>query len=194
MAMKLYPDTAIQDIADAIRSKNGSTDTYTVEQMAQAIENIPSGGGNLGWFTKSASGTVTYASSNNNNTSLIIFDLADIDFTPKTVLCRIQPESLAIIRAAVENTESPLTINKFLFCSYNLITDNNGLNNHIKSTARTYISNGAVGSNVPNGSNAAFTSQTADFIGNNGTSVYFRTTQGFGAYAGTTYDWIALGD
>lgn len=52
MAMKLYPDTAIQDIADAIRSKNGSTDTYTVGEMAQAIEDIPSGGGddNLGAF------------------------------------------------------------------------------------------------------------------------------------------------
>lgn len=45
MAMKLYPDTAIQDIADAIRAKNGSSDTYTVGQMAAAISNIPSGGG-----------------------------------------------------------------------------------------------------------------------------------------------------
>lgn len=45
MAMKLYPDTAIQDIADAIRSKNGSSDTYTVSEMAQAIEDIETGGG-----------------------------------------------------------------------------------------------------------------------------------------------------
>lgn len=45
MAMKLYSDTAIQDIADAIRSKNGSSDTYTVSEMAQAIEDIPSGSG-----------------------------------------------------------------------------------------------------------------------------------------------------
>lgn len=44
MAMKLYSETAIQDIADAIRSKNGSSDTYTVAEMAQAIEDIPSGG------------------------------------------------------------------------------------------------------------------------------------------------------
>lgn len=45
MAMKLYSDTAIQDIADAIRSKNGSSDTYTVAEMAQAIEDIETGGG-----------------------------------------------------------------------------------------------------------------------------------------------------
>lgn len=32
MANKAYSETAIQDIADAIREKNGSTDTYIVAQ------------------------------------------------------------------------------------------------------------------------------------------------------------------
>ena len=41
MAMKLYSDSDISDIADAIRSKNGSSDTYKVSQMASAIQNIP---------------------------------------------------------------------------------------------------------------------------------------------------------
>jgi len=44
MSLKLYEETNIQDIADAIRSKNGLSDTYTVAEMAQAIEDIPSGG------------------------------------------------------------------------------------------------------------------------------------------------------
>lgn len=44
MAMKLYSDTDIQNIANAIRSKNGSSDTYKVSQMASAISAIPSGG------------------------------------------------------------------------------------------------------------------------------------------------------
>lgn len=35
------------DIADAIRSKNGSSDTYTPREMAAAIEAIPQSGGNL---------------------------------------------------------------------------------------------------------------------------------------------------
>lgn len=45
MALKLYDEADIQDIADAIRGKNGSSDTYTVSQMADAITAIPSGGG-----------------------------------------------------------------------------------------------------------------------------------------------------
>lgn len=44
MAMKLYSDSDISDIADAIRSKNGSSDTYKVSEMASAISAIPSGG------------------------------------------------------------------------------------------------------------------------------------------------------
>lgn len=45
MALKLYSDTDIQNIANAIRTKNGSSDTYKVSEMASAIQNIPSGGG-----------------------------------------------------------------------------------------------------------------------------------------------------
>lgn len=36
---------ALQDIADAIREKNGSSDTYTPSEMAEAIREIESGGG-----------------------------------------------------------------------------------------------------------------------------------------------------
>lgn len=45
--VKLYEDTNIKAIADAIRAKNGSTDTYKVSEMASAIEAIQSGGGNI---------------------------------------------------------------------------------------------------------------------------------------------------
>ena len=38
-------DGYFSDIADAIRGKNGSSDTYTPSQMPQAITDIPSGGG-----------------------------------------------------------------------------------------------------------------------------------------------------
>lgn len=40
MANKLYDETSIQAIATAIRGKNGSSDSYTVGQMAQAISDI----------------------------------------------------------------------------------------------------------------------------------------------------------
>ena len=44
MANKLYDETSIQNIADAIRIRNGLSDSYTVSQMAQAVLDIPIGG------------------------------------------------------------------------------------------------------------------------------------------------------
>lgn len=41
MANKLYEESCIQDIAAAIREKNGSNNTYTVAQMGAAILQIP---------------------------------------------------------------------------------------------------------------------------------------------------------
>lgn len=41
MTKKLYNEADIQAIADAIRLKNGATDTYKVAEMAQAIKDIP---------------------------------------------------------------------------------------------------------------------------------------------------------
>ena len=42
--VKLYEDTNIKAIADAIREKNGTTETYKPSEMASAIEGIKSGG------------------------------------------------------------------------------------------------------------------------------------------------------
>lgn len=42
MTQVLITETYLEDIADAIREKNGSESTYTPAQMAAAIENIPS--------------------------------------------------------------------------------------------------------------------------------------------------------
>lgn len=44
MSKKLYEESNISAIADAIRAKNGSQDTYTTAEMADAIDDIPSGG------------------------------------------------------------------------------------------------------------------------------------------------------
>lgn len=41
--LKLYEESCVQDIADAIRNKNGTTNTYTIRNMADAINNIQSG-------------------------------------------------------------------------------------------------------------------------------------------------------
>lgn len=47
MAQKLYEEANIQAIADAIRKKNGLTDTYKTSEMAAAISAIESGGGDI---------------------------------------------------------------------------------------------------------------------------------------------------
>lgn len=48
MSKVLVTETYLEDIADAIRSKNGSTDTYTPAEMASAISDISGGGGSGG--------------------------------------------------------------------------------------------------------------------------------------------------
>ena len=40
MANKLYEETSIQDIANAIRSINGNTDSYTVAEMGEEIRKV----------------------------------------------------------------------------------------------------------------------------------------------------------
>lgn len=45
MSKVLITESNLKNIADAIRSKNGSSETYTPTEMASAISNIPSGGG-----------------------------------------------------------------------------------------------------------------------------------------------------
>ena len=57
MAKKLYEESNISAIAAAIRLKNGSQDTYTVAEMADAIEDIETGGVLV---TKSISENGTY--------------------------------------------------------------------------------------------------------------------------------------
>lgn len=48
MAIMIIDDKHLNDIADAIRGKNGSTDTYKPREMAAAIEALSTGGGGGG--------------------------------------------------------------------------------------------------------------------------------------------------
>ena len=54
MAQKLYEESNIQDIANAIRSKNGLTTTYKPSEMAAAISAIETGGGSGGDLPENA--------------------------------------------------------------------------------------------------------------------------------------------
>lgn len=54
---KVYNDENIKNIANAIRTKSESSDSYKVEDMAEAILNIPSGKGNIqDWLTVEENG------------------------------------------------------------------------------------------------------------------------------------------
>ena len=68
MALKLYSDSDIQDIADAIRGKNGLSTTYKVSQMAAAITAIPTGGASH--EDELLNGTLSGAYENANVTSV----------------------------------------------------------------------------------------------------------------------------
>ena len=74
---KLYEETHIQDIAAAIREKNGSTDTYKPSEMAEAIKNIVSGGKSI----LSTEGTFTLAS----DVSSYCIDITNLGWVPDLV-------------------------------------------------------------------------------------------------------------
>ncbi len=64
MAKKLYEESSVQAIANAIRAKNGETTTYKLGEMAAAIQAIATGGSGESWtdsYTVFATGTFTPA-------------------------------------------------------------------------------------------------------------------------------------
>lgn len=61
MSKALISESVLTGIADAIRAKNGSTDTYTPAQMATAIEDIPTGITPAGQIEITENGTVDVA-------------------------------------------------------------------------------------------------------------------------------------
>lgn len=62
MAIGVTNKQYYEDIADAIREKNGTQDTYAPNEMAQAILDIPTGGGELNYlyFVSPTNGTVKF--------------------------------------------------------------------------------------------------------------------------------------
>ena len=185
MAMKLYPDTAVQAIANAIRAKNGSNDTYSIGEMAQAINDLPSGTSAIGPYTQVATGTVTFTSRYQTTGNRLITSLANIGFTPKQFLLIATAESLADIRSAlVGGTES----NAVMFYA-DFVQFSDGTHAYYARSMSRLSTQGTVSGAK---ANSAWTSQTNNYLYNNGTNIYYRTASNYGILANTTYDWIAL--
>lgn len=190
MAMKLYSDTDVQAIADAIRAKNGSSDTYTIGEMAQAIMAIPTGGSSTyGRYAHFSTGTVTFSTRLHNNGDSVIATLEDIGFTPKLFFCMMQPESVeAVASAMIAGTE---TDGVWCYCSYVCVEGNGDIpDKHRRQTGRITTSGGFGGPAINNGT---WTTSTNDYIKLTSTYVAFRRTSGYGHNANTTYEWYAFG-
>lgn len=190
MAMKLYPDTAVQAIANAIRAKNGSSDTYSIGEMAQAITNLPSGGGtsSVGRYTKFASGTVTFTSRYQTTGNRLIVSLANIGFTPEHFIFIASPQAVTDIREAlIGGTEANGVV---IYSDYTKIS--NGTNTYHSRKMVRISGTGASSSGSAN--QGAWTTQTNYYLYNNGTNIYFRTASNYGLMANTTYEWIAMAE
>ena len=109
MANKLYEETSIQDIADAIREKNGTTNTYKVSEMASAIEEI-SGSENLVEFSQMNPvvaeylTNVTYDSSDYTSSQIGYYRLRETDYQkdhPST--CKVTLKDVGDLKVVNEN-------------------------------------------------------------------------------------------
>lgn len=108
MANKLYEETDIQNIANAIRGKNGTQDTYKVSQMANAITNIPSGGGDD--FKKLIDNTITTADIPNGVEKVAMYKFYSCD----TLTTVSFPSTLTTIESSAFNYCTGLTTINFV--------------------------------------------------------------------------------
>ncbi len=88
MAKKLYEESSIQDIANAIREKNESTTTYKVAEMGAAVRDLPTGGNpfeafeSLESFKLSDNSTITELVANIPNVTSLSRSFASMRSTP----------------------------------------------------------------------------------------------------------------
>ena len=112
MANKLYNDTSVKAIADAIRAKNGTTNTYTIGEMAGAINDIPTGDVNAKFFTFSSAEPVA-----NQNVKIVSAD-------PDVAAHYTDPNAMITVRKMTNNSTQGLA---FIMNSNHTFGNNNGV-------------------------------------------------------------------
>lgn len=103
MSKKLYEESSIQDIANAIRSKNGTTDTYKVSEMASAINDINAGSPDAVLYTPQ---TLTDAQKSQARTNIGASDFSGnySDLTNQPTIPSTQDVVNAVIADGVQAT------------------------------------------------------------------------------------------
>ena len=112
MANKLYNDTSVKAIADAIRAKNGTTNTYTIAEMAGAINDIPTGNVNAKFFTFSSPEAVA-----NQNVKIVSAD-------PDIAAHYTDSNAMITVRKMTNNSTNGLV---FLMNSNHIFGNNTGV-------------------------------------------------------------------
>ena len=120
MANKLYNDTSVKAIADAIRAKNGTTNTYTIAEMAGAINDIPTSDANIKIFTFSSAEAVA-----NQNVKIVSAD-------PDVAAHYTDPNAMITVRKMTNNNTNGLVI---LMNSNHLFGNNYGVYMNLNVTA-----------------------------------------------------------
>ena len=120
MANKLYNDTSVKAIADAIRAKNGTTNTYTIDEMAGAINDIPTGEVNAKFFTFSSAEPVA-----NQNIKIVSAD-------PDVAAHYTDPNAMITVRKMTNNSTMGLV---FVMNSNHTFGNNTGVYMNFSGTA-----------------------------------------------------------
>ena len=120
MANKLYNDTSVKAIADAIRAKNGTTNTYTIGEMAGALNDIPTSDVNAKFFTFSSAEPVA-----NQNVKIISAD-------PDIAAHYTDQNAMITVRKMTNNSANGLV---FLMNSNHLFANNTGVYMNYNLTA-----------------------------------------------------------
>lgn len=103
MSKKLYEESSIQDIANAIRGKNGSTDTYKVSEMAAAINDISVGSPDAVLYTPQ---TLTDAQKLQARTNIGASDFSGSygDLTDQPIIPSTQDVADAVVADGIQAT------------------------------------------------------------------------------------------
>lgn len=103
MSKKLYEESSIQDIANAIRSKNGATSTYKVSEMAAAINDISVGSSDAVLYTPQ---TLTDAQKSQARTNIGASDFSGSygDLTDQPTIPSTKDVADAVIADGVQAT------------------------------------------------------------------------------------------